>query len=73
MVILPETDAEGATVTAERIRKAIAEMKFSEKDLKVTVSAGVAELFHEDALHLVQKADRLLYTAKEKGRNRVEY
>ena len=64
---------------AERIRQNVLDLAIShEKSLplkRVTVSLGVATsedtslISHED---LIRFADKALYTAKEKGRNRVE-
>jgi diguanylate cyclase (GGDEF)-like protein len=70
-VILPETDLEGARIVAEGIREKI---KSSTDFLRpLTVSAGVAALRgeHLDATLLVDQADRALYQAKSKGRNRT--
>ncbi|MEK6673066.1 MAG: sensor domain-containing diguanylate cyclase [Nitrospirota bacterium] len=75
VLILPETTNEGAILTAERIRGAIAKRKMSidGKDLSVTVSIGAAS-FPEDATDremLIERADNALYSAKKSGRNRV--
>ncbi|PIE25196.1 MAG: hypothetical protein CSA60_01535 [Neptuniibacter caesariensis] len=78
-VILPETDQEGATIIAEKIRKAIASLKIGHKRSTtadtVTISAGVACLnpSKEGSPHeLIALADKGLYLAKEQGRNRVK-
>jgi len=76
-VILPHTDQEMATRVAERIRRAVADFTFmrDETPTKISVSAGVAtypageEIDSVDAL--VRAADRALYDAKDRGRNRV--
>ncbi|GMR04754.1 MAG: hypothetical protein BMS9Abin23_0660 [Thermodesulfobacteriota bacterium] len=77
-VILPETEKQGATMLAERLKKAVAERDFPHSDTQpggvLTISLGVAT-FTEDgdsADTLVKAADDALYRAKEKGRNRVE-
>jgi diguanylate cyclase (GGDEF)-like protein len=76
IIILPRANLYSATVTAERIRKAIetAEMKDSaENVLVVTVSQGLSGLEQgEDARSLISRAEEALYTAKDNGRNRVE-
>ncbi|MCP5048364.1 MAG: GGDEF domain-containing protein [bacterium] len=74
MVILPQTSLENAFHTAERIRAAIASHSFEEKELKVTISAGVVEFQtgDESPMHLLNRAENLLYKAKHNGRNRVE-
>ena len=38
----------------------------------VTISRGVCEFKDEDSEKLITKADKLLYKAKESGRNRIE-
>jgi diguanylate cyclase (GGDEF)-like protein len=73
LVLLPDTDRQGAVEVAEKIRHAIerAEMPVIGG---LTGSLGVAAL-PEDAVdpeQLIRKADRALYAAKARGRNRVE-
>lgn len=76
VALLPETDREGATVIAERLRS-MAEnanvLDVSGKVVKFTISVGVATNGHEDNSfqQLLRRADKGLYTAKENGRNRV--
>lgn len=75
-VVLPETNAEGARVVAERIREAVAGMHFeaSGQRLPVTISIGVASVLPDSAdgsRELVKLADSALYQAKGDGRNRV--
>ncbi len=73
-VMLPDTDLAGAKVTAEKIRAAVAEIKFPGIDLVLTISIGIAA-FPEHALsteRLERLADSALYVAKRSGRNRVE-
>jgi len=73
-VVMPETDAQGALVIAERIREKIAALVFDtdQGPLRVTLSLGVAT-FPEDGerkADLVERADGCLYHAKRNGRNR---
>jgi diguanylate cyclase (GGDEF)-like protein len=77
-LILTETPEEGAMVTAERVRKQIADLPFRPKDrhVQVTASLGVAcsTLFDSRDMTvtgLVTAADDALYEAKTGGRNRV--
>ncbi len=76
-VILPETDAAGALVIAERLRVAIEQSEAARADngtvVRFTVSIGIASLVPRvDSFEsILQRADRALYRAKEGGRNRV--
>ena len=70
-VILPHTDLNGAIETAERFRMAIESIDFS--GIQVTSSFGVSSISFgaDDESEIVDQADKALYIAKEKGRNRV--
>ncbi len=74
LVLLPDTDSEGALDAAEKVRAAIEKIDLPQVDHAVTASLGVAT-YPTDALDsdtLVRMADRALYAAKRAGRNRVE-
>jgi diguanylate cyclase (GGDEF)-like protein len=75
-VILPNTNPLGASVVAERIRRAFeaSETHFDGKTLKVTMSLGVASAQGANinpVAVLAGRADEALYCAKRGGRNRV--
>jgi len=76
-VVLPETNLQGATVVAEKIRKAISQVRIRRVDRdeylgNVTLSVGVVCAQPGDALEkLIERADAALYAAKRAGRNRV--
>ena len=77
VVALPQTDARGAMVLAEKLRQRIAENgaePIAASGLPVTVSAGVAVYpeHGEDHEVLLKAADLALYRAKSAGRNRVQ-
>ena len=76
LVILPETDMQGAQVLAEKIRSAIESMPpYASDKHSVTVSIGVASQrprAGEKQTQLFSDADMALYQAKRNGRNRVE-
>jgi len=72
LVIATETDQVGATILAERIRKAVEAMAVD--GLHVTTSIGVAGLLEtgaNTASELVELADAALYRAKDAGRNKT--
>lgn len=75
-IILPETGHEKGLEVAERLRKSIAEMDPTSRDIgpeHITVSIGVTSIKDGDSRfdHLLGRADSALYQAKEKGRNKV--
>lgn len=71
ILLLPNTSTKGAVITAEKIRRRIAKLEWEHKDCIVTVSAGVARFFDDTVETLIARADKLLYLAKDNGRNRV--
>lgn len=75
LIILPETDLDGAMQLGERLRATIADepMVVDGISLMVTCSLGVAERSSEDrdGGALLARADAALYGAKHRGRNRV--
>lgn len=85
-IILPETDAAGAKIVAERIRVAIETQTYpaGATQIHVTASFGIGTVSPtagarpgRDALEpmaqeLVERTDQALYAAKRAGRNRVE-
>jgi diguanylate cyclase (GGDEF)-like protein len=76
-VLLTGTHAEGAKAVSERLRSAVQALDIQAPGTgRLTVSIGVAG-FEEvvassRASMLIEAADAALYTAKERGRNRVE-
>ncbi|HDQ04115.1 MAG TPA: GGDEF domain-containing protein [Deltaproteobacteria bacterium] len=79
VVLLPNTLQENATQLAENIRKGVEREKIPHNHSRaasyVTVSIGIASLIPRPGLNqniLVELADKVLYKAKEMGRNRVQ-
>jgi two-component system cell cycle response regulator len=75
LVVLPGTPLSGAKGVAERLRKAISQSPVSTHKglVRVTASLGVTVwTVREGVDSLIERADRALYMAKAKGRNRVE-
>ncbi len=76
-VVLPETDAAGAFVVAEKIRESVATHRFADADgnrtVQLTLSIGLATypVHAEDREGLMRQADDALYQAKHLGRDRV--
>lgn len=79
VLILGETDAEGARMVANRIRQQVAGLKMVNEDSPhkyVTVSCGISTVLPSDdkpVEKLVKAADNALYLAKRQGRNTVAY
>ncbi|MDI6709989.1 MAG: diguanylate cyclase [Bacillota bacterium] len=71
LLVLPDTGLENGYAVVERIRRKILDLKW-ENDLKVTISGGITELDGAQVTDLLTQADRLLYQAKDRGRNRIE-
>ncbi|HYJ47192.1 MAG TPA: diguanylate cyclase [Pyrinomonadaceae bacterium] len=75
LVLLPQTDLEGAAALAEKIRAATSSRPFGDGEhvFSLSVSAGASCLAaNESGNDMIARADMALYHAKEKGRNRVE-
>jgi diguanylate cyclase (GGDEF)-like protein/PAS domain S-box-containing protein len=74
-LLLPSTDGEGALVIANRLRERVAAsgVLFESSEIRFTISAGVASMAESVAgvEDLLKNADRALYRAKARGRNRV--
>jgi diguanylate cyclase (GGDEF)-like protein len=77
-ILLPQTTIEEATAIAERIKRRVLRMRFPHGKNQplgaVTVSIGVSAFtpgFDTPKL-MIETADRALYQAKKRGKNRVE-
>jgi len=75
VVFLVEQEIDGVAIFAERVRARTEEIA----DIapipagRITTSAGIVLRHRGEGLEeMVKRADRLLYKAKENGRNRVE-
>jgi diguanylate cyclase (GGDEF)-like protein len=75
VLTLPQTDGEGATVVAERLRRKTEALAIASEggEVHFTVSIGIATSRKELQFETVMEgADQALYRAKQSGRNRVE-
>jgi diguanylate cyclase (GGDEF)-like protein len=79
VILLPNTERDGAKLQAENVLNAIVELKiphhYSDVNAFVTVSMGGATRNPkmESAQQLLASADAALYEAKQQGRNRVAW
>lgn len=74
LVLLPETDLDGAAVVAERFREQVEDqsIKYADYIINVTITLGVSKYDGRlGADRSIQMADKALYEGKEAGRNRV--
>jgi diguanylate cyclase (GGDEF)-like protein len=74
LAVLPQTDAEGALVLAERLRAHVAGPGLGNIDplTAVTVTVGVAAWTEGGMDELISRADDALYAGKAAGRNNVQ-
>lgn len=75
VVIMPETNIEGAVIPVQRLRRMVEEYDFNYNGVKakVTISIGLTMNYQDfkSSAELLKSADDSLYRAKEEGRNRV--
>jgi len=78
-ILLPQTPANEAIVIAERMRQRVAETVYPHGKSQplggVTISIGISIFYkHVDTPdRIIAAADRALYNAKSKGKNRIEF
>jgi len=70
VVLLPNTDAEGAMILSERLRIKVETAPYAQR--AATASFGIATLTSQtkEGSELTRAADRALYASKENGRNK---
>ena len=74
-IILKDANPKESWQLAERLRRAVEQNPLAIGDLilPITISLGVASLENDHSLaDLIERADKAMYRAKAKGRNRVE-
>jgi diguanylate cyclase (GGDEF)-like protein len=70
-LILPETQAEGAQIVAEKIQEVMRTSPDFEHPITVSIGISALSGVDVDAKTLVKEADLALYEAKQTGRNRI--
>jgi len=79
VIVLPETDLEGALAVAERIRAGVERLSYEgfgiEEDVHKTISVGVASFptHAQTGAALIVAADQAMYDAKRSGKNAVRW
>ena len=74
LLVLPDLATDGAVLALAGLRAIIAELDWSafSPGMKVTISAGIATLKPDETPDtFLARADRALYAAKARGRNRI--
>ena len=77
LILLPETNIEGAKAVGRKIQEALGSKEWKIKDSgksmgKITVSMGIAQYkFNEPEKALIKRADDALYFAKQNGRDQI--
>jgi diguanylate cyclase (GGDEF)-like protein len=78
VIVLPNTGAETGAIAANSIRKSVDKHQFQlgKESIHISCSFGVSEIDFKDqpsdVERLTSNANKALYKAKQKGRNRVE-
>lgn len=74
VMLLPDTDTQGALQLAEKIRKKIENASLFSHHSPITISMGIATYpIHSTwSKDLIDKADQAMYSSKEAGRNKTK-
>ena len=71
--VLLDSTPEQAIDIAENIRAGVTGLKFREHDVVITVSIGIARSQNKETKDVLERADKFMYQAKDKGKNRWVY
>jgi diguanylate cyclase (GGDEF)-like protein len=75
LAIFPNTAVEQAVKAMERLRRSLATAQIGDtlpEEVRITISCGLTQVLpHEELEDVLQRADQLLYRAKELGKDRV--
>jgi diguanylate cyclase (GGDEF)-like protein len=73
VILLPGVDIFGAVLIVEKIRDSVTGEPFP-GGIVTSCSFGVASMEEDSTLHsLIYNADQMMYQAKRKGKNRIEF
>ncbi|WP_187648150.1 diguanylate cyclase [Nitrosophilus labii] len=76
LILMPFTTNKDAKKVIERIRRALSGkggLKVADKTIYYTFSAGISQYSNEKSvMELIKKADKMMYLAKQKGKNRTQ-
>lgn len=73
LILLPGTDRQGGIRLAEEMRSSVEKLEVLE-NYSMSISIGISLLSKDDDWSSwIKRADKNLYKAKEKGRNRIQY
>jgi len=76
LIILPNTKSEEALKVIQRIKTIINQLIWKDEKLTVSFSGGIVEINSKNSStkleEMVDEVDKLLYRAKNNGRNRIE-
>jgi diguanylate cyclase (GGDEF)-like protein len=76
-IVLPETDLKGAVIGAERMRKAVEQLKIDTDCCRIDVTVSIGVTCYHPTIDKIEKseflseADNALYNSKNKGRNMI--
>lgn len=72
LILLPQTNLEGAEIVAKKINHTVFEHLFTEKQLKLTANFGVSELKEDDdEKTFMSRVNKLLFESKNTGKSVV--
>ncbi|WP_110428828.1 diguanylate cyclase [Glaciecola sp. KUL10] len=73
LLLMPNTEIDGASVVAEKLRSQVEQILSEEIKSTVTITLGIAQCGRSETIEsCLKRADEALYKGKELGRNRVE-